>query len=725
MDRTGDAWQGTSSRFAASASGDAAATFMDAFTRLAPHLYDFLARLSGRTEAADALLRQAASQAAMGASSGTQWPSERAWFFSRAFAVIPGESNASDTDLASFTALDAARLPGGGEGDAARELARAVWRAVSALPNDQHALLHLHVREGMVAGEAASVLGITEREANDQLTRLTAATEETSRALFLLRHGRTYDATLNDLLTGRNVTRLTPELRAFLNDYAHTSPSVRAMLAAVPPPLTVYAAFRTLPLPSTLAAEATESALPWLATGGAAGGAVDALTRVLPEQDATTAFDATDTVVNNAYPYGATAPTDITGVIPESHAAPYGQTPAAQYGTSPPPDSMTGTQMLDIPVRQRIVTERTVTTAPPPRSVRKGPPPAAIIGGLALAVLVIVGGLVAFLTGQGSGGTAARATATIGGTGTAAIATTAITAVPDVLLTSTALAANRFLTVTALAATPTPVPTVTVAVMVTATPAPQPVVRPGAPEMSGTPVATSEISPAATTVATAFVVPTPLPPLIEPPPPLITAIPTPIPRITVAPTVAGRATVAISTIAPTPRAVTAATTPSVTTPAATVAGTARATTGATAAATAATRAATAATTAAATPATPATTATRAATTATTPAAMPTGAATTTGMGAASVSASSSAINAGTNASGSVTLSNKGGATNFTTSPSRKEITVSPASGTIGANGSAPLTITINRAGLMPGSYNGSVLVNSGGGTITILVSFTV
>src|SRR6478609_3148096 len=66
----------------------------------------------------------------------------------------------------------------------------------------------------MVVGEAASVLGISEREASDRLHRLIPAVEAASRALFLIRFGRPRDPDLDALLSQLNITRLTPEARA-------------------------------------------------------------------------------------------------------------------------------------------------------------------------------------------------------------------------------------------------------------------------------------------------------------------------------------------------------------------------------------------------------------------------------------------------------------------------------------------------------------------------------
>src|SRR5947209_4164616 len=192
-------------------------------------------------------LRQVASQAAMGAASADQWPSTRAWLFARAYTALPADTNAATADPTPYIVPDPAMLPPIPPESGLEDMTRAVWRAISALPVEQHALVHLHTREAMVGGEAASVLGITEREADDRLQRLIPAIEAASRALFLIRFGRPRDPELDTLLARMNITRLTPEARATIEEYAEQSPAARRMLAAVPPPLTVYAALRPIP----------------------------------------------------------------------------------------------------------------------------------------------------------------------------------------------------------------------------------------------------------------------------------------------------------------------------------------------------------------------------------------------------------------------------------------------------------------------------------------------
>lgn len=700
--------------------------FSATFTRFSPALYDFLARLSGRVEAAEALLRQSASQAAMSVASAPQWPSVRAWLFARAVALLPEGSNAANADPALFGELNSALLPASPPDSGLLDMARVVWRAVSALSTDQHALLHLHIRDKMVAGEAASVLGITEHEAAQRLDRVIVAVEETSRALFLIRYGRGHDPQLNELLADHNVTRLTPELRGFLDDYLRTTPSAQSMLNAVPAPLAIYAAFRPVPIPEGLAVAAATGALPWLASAASAAPATanqESATTLLPEQDAQGATEtfspaAPEYAPNSPYGYGPDGQTSITPVVPPTgyNTHPYGAGGYDPYnfdqntGYSAPPSgsgAVDGTQMLDIPVRQRVVESQSVAFVPPQRPPPRGPHPLAILGAVGGALVVIIGALVIFLSRDASQATA-RVTATVGASATPSVV---VSVVPDALLTSTAISLNRVLTVTALAATPTAIPAI---------------ISPDLPPLSPTPVPQSVVTgvvmsgtPSGSPIAS---LPADIPAVIVTSSPRITQSPieTPAPRVTSIPTrpIGTRA----PTIIATARGIGVATVISTTAP--TVVTTAAPTTAPTAAVIVPP-----ATVAPTLPAATATTVKPAATTTTAPAASAT-------VGVAKqmaiptpntppVSASSSFVAIGTSDSGSTTLTNKSAATTFTAASNNSHVTVSPASGNLAAGGSAGLTVTVNRAGLAAGPYSGAVNVTTGNGNVTIFISFTV
>ena len=473
---SGRRWQGTASA-PPQTSPEAFATN---FRTLTPALYDFLNRLSGRDETADALMRQVASQAAMSAASADQWPSARAWLFARAYTALPTEASAAAADPAPYIEPDPSMLPPIAPDDGLDDMTRAVWRAISALPVEQHALVHLHTREAMVVGEAASVLGITEREAADRLQRLTPAVEAASRALFLIRYGRPRDPELDALLARLNITRLTPEARASIEEYADRSPTARQMLAAVPPPLTVYAALRPVPPPAGIADEAIAGALPWLPLVEEATTAIDMPTTALPEEP--------------VYAYGAETTTAVTPT-----ADPWA------YGQQQPVEENFGTRALDIPVRQRVVQEEAVYV--PPRPTNRAMGPLALLGLLGGALVVVVGALVLFLA-RGDSGPSVSVTATVGGTPTA---TSASTALSPALATSTALAA--------LLGTRTPFPTATTAPLPPST-------------------ASSASITAPTSASTLFVTPTPLGTQAAGSPfatPISTPIDTPVPKVTLAP----------------------------------------------------------------------------------------------------------------------------------------------------------------------------------------------
>jgi len=466
-------WQGTASA-PPQTNPEAFATN---FRSLAAALYDFLNRLTGRDETAGALMRQVASQAAMSAASADQWPSARAWLFARAYAAIPAETSAAAADPAPYIAPDPALLPPVAPESGLNDMTRAVWRAISALPVEQHALVHLHIREAMVVGEAASVLGITEREASDRLQRLIPAVEAASRALFLIRFGRPRDPALDALLSDLNITRLTPEARARIEEYAEQSLTAQAMLGAVPPPLTVYAALRPVPPPAPIADEAIAGALPWLPL----------------VEETTTALDL--------------PPEMATTALPEE---------PVRYGEPRPVEEHYGTRALDIPVRQRVMREEAVFA--PPRTTTRALGPLALLGLLGGALIVIVGALVLFLV-RGDSTSGGNVTATVG-SGTPTTAPTA--GLPPALLTATAL-------VNAIG-TPTPIPTVTTAPRPPGT-APVGSVTEPTSVATPTPLGTQ---PAATPIDTPVPKVTPI--SRESPTPRVTPIPTDTPGPTKAPT---------------------------------------------------------------------------------------------------------------------------------------------------------------------------------------------
>lgn len=616
-------WQGTASA-PPQTNPEAFATN---FRSLAPSLYDFLDRLTGRNETASALMRQVASQAAMSAASADQWPSARAWLFARAYTALPTETSAAAADPAPYIEPDPALLPPVAPDSGLDDMTRAVWRAISALPVEQHALVHLHIREAMVVGEAASVLGITEREASDRLQRLVPAVEAASRALFLIRFGRPRDPGLDALLADLNITRLTPEARATIEEYAKQSPEARAMLDAVPPPLTVYAALRPVPPPAGIADEAIAGALPWLPLVA----------------EATTALDLPPDMPTTAIPEGSArnsgdAPTGVTPV-----AAPW------RYGEREPVEEHEGTRALDIPVRQRVMQEEAVFV-PPPRPTNRALGPLALLGLLGGALIVIVGALVLFLV-RGDSSSGVSVTATVGG-GTTTPTTAPTVGLPPALLTATALVNSI--------GTPTPIPTATTAPRPPGTAAVGSVTQPTT-AATPTPLGTEAVATvAATPIDTPVPKVTPIP--RESPTPRVTPAPTDTPGPTRAPTRAATAT-------------TAPTTKPTTVPTATAAGT-------------------------------------------TP---------TTGAGG-TLTLDRGSINLGTaGTSGAVTLGNAGAtAVGFAAKSSTTWLSAAPASGSVPADGNLPVTVRVNRAGLAPGNYSGTITFTTPNGSFSaVTVTFTV
>ena len=75
----------------------------------------------------------------------------------------------------------------------------------------------------------------------------------------------------------------------------------------------------------------------------------------------------------------------------------------------------------------------------------------------------------------------------------------------------------------------------------------------------------------------------------------------------------------------------------------------------------------------------------------------------------------------------MTLGNPGPtAVGFTAKPSTSWLSASPASGSVPADGSLPVTITVNRAGLAPGNYSGTVTFTTPSGSFSaVTITFTV
>jgi hypothetical protein len=127
--------------------------------------------------------------------------------------------------------------------------------------------------------------------------------------------------------------------------------------------------------------------------------------------------------------------------------------------------------------------------------------------------------------------------------------------------------------------------------------------------------------------------------------------------------------------------------------------------------------------------------TRAATATKGPTAKPTTAPTATTAGATptvgtggTITLDKASINLGSSGtSGGVTLGNPGAAAvGFTTKASTSWLSASPASGSVAADGSLPVTITINRAGLASGNYSGTVTFTTPSGSFSaVTVTFTV
>ena len=171
VDGTGSA----RSLIAGLAAGDEAA-FDAVFERWRARLFSFLARLTGRRDLAEDLvsetfLRLAAHVRDLGPGSNVG-----AWLFRvarnlhldwlRSRKLDPGRTS-------ELSVLESVRAPGRSpfEALAAEETARALERALAALPRESREILLLVGVEGMTPQEAAAVCGVTPAAARKRLQR--------------------------------------------------------------------------------------------------------------------------------------------------------------------------------------------------------------------------------------------------------------------------------------------------------------------------------------------------------------------------------------------------------------------------------------------------------------------------------------------------------------------------------------------------------------------------
>src|SRR6266542_2878557 len=85
----------------------------------------------------------------------------------------------------------------------------------------------------------------------------------------------------------------------------------------------------------------------------------------------------------------------------------------------------------------------------------------------------------------------------------------------------------------------------------------------------------------------------------------------------------------------------------------------------------------------------------------------------------------SSTGCGQNLSGTVSLANTGAAAvSFSAVSNQPWLTVSPSSGSVGANSSVTLTIRANPAGLEAGTYSGVIRISVPSGTLTVGVTLS-
>ena len=97
-----------------------------------------------------------------------------------------------------------------------------IWEAASALDDREHAVLDLHLRQGLESPEIAIVLGVTRNHAAVLLSRVRQSLKQSTVALLLLRQGRNECAALDRELAFPGAAGLSPEVRRIINRHART-----------------------------------------------------------------------------------------------------------------------------------------------------------------------------------------------------------------------------------------------------------------------------------------------------------------------------------------------------------------------------------------------------------------------------------------------------------------------------------------------------------------------
>jgi RNA polymerase sigma factor (sigma-70 family) len=165
-------------------------------------IHDFIARMAQDPDVADDLGQSTFVKAWENLRMRQVTGNIKAWLYTiarnntinelkrRKWVARPRRTKAEDESPFPYTVIDSSRLadPQGALED--NELVDLVWESATALNHKEYALLDMHLRRGLNAGELACALGVRRNNMNTMLYRLRRSIEESVVATLLARRGR-------------------------------------------------------------------------------------------------------------------------------------------------------------------------------------------------------------------------------------------------------------------------------------------------------------------------------------------------------------------------------------------------------------------------------------------------------------------------------------------------------------------------------------------------------
>ncbi len=176
--------------------------FAELYERYYQRIYDFVIRMVQDPDVADDLVQSTFVKAWENLRKREVAGNIKAWLYTiarnntmnelkrRKWVIQSREHDDEGSVPFPFTIVDSSRLsdPQGVIED--EELVDLVWNSAKALNHKEYALLDLHLRKGLSAGELATAFGVRRNNMNTMLYRLRHSLEEAVGARVLLRRGR-------------------------------------------------------------------------------------------------------------------------------------------------------------------------------------------------------------------------------------------------------------------------------------------------------------------------------------------------------------------------------------------------------------------------------------------------------------------------------------------------------------------------------------------------------